>query len=368
MSIIAPCKGRDDELEQNLKALFRQDHPDFEILLAVASEDDPAREVIDKVISANPGVKSRIVVAGPSSGRSQKINNLLAAIRLIDEQIKDQDSQVLVFFDSDARPRENWLRSLIGPLSEPEVAVTTGYRWYLPLEPNCPSRFWAVLLSAWNAAVATTLGDHGRNFAWGGSTAIRLETFRRIHVADRWQSALSDDYAMTTAVQQSGLKIRFVPQCLLVTREDPSFLSLLEFTTRQMIITRVYRPRAWWVGMISYLLFNLGFWASVALIPVTSRVTAFANNPPSSFAVMVALTALIYLLGCGKGLTRVLGALKALPEFASEIKSLWWAYCIAWPLVSLVFLYNFLRSAVTRRIVWRGVRYEMRSPSETIVL
>jgi ceramide glucosyltransferase len=388
VSIIAPCKGRDSGFEENIAALFRQGYPDFEILFAIAEGNDPAREVIETVMAQHQGVHSKLIVAGSSSGRSEKINNLLAALDEVNERHPTGEERVFVFFDSDARPRTDWLRSLVEPLMNPEVGAATGYRWYLPdldggrdkALHRSSGGFWSALLSAWNGTVATTLGDHVRNFAWGGSTAIAKHTFDRIGVAERWKTSASDDYALTAAVQQAGLKIRFVPRCLLVTREQASFRSLIEFTTRQVIITRVYRPRAWWVGLVSYALFNLGFWSSLGRIgaAIASRwAVAFARllalglqgaGPPTSMWIVTVLTALIYVLGCAKGLTRLFGVLRALPEFTSEIKRLWWAYCLAWPVVSLVFLYNFLRSATTRRIMWRGVRYELRSPSETIIL
>jgi len=37
------------------------------------------------------------------------------------------------------------------------------------------------------------------------------------------------------------------------------------------------------------------------------------------------------------------------------------------PLVSLVYLYNLIASARTNRVVWRGIGYEMVSPSKTVI-
>jgi hypothetical protein len=51
-----------------------------------------------------------------------------------------------------------------------------------------------------------------------------------------------------------------------------------------------------------------------------------------------------------------------------EIIRLWWMYCLLWPLAALLFLYNFIRSSMTRKIKWRGINYEMRSAEETVVI
>ena len=49
-SIIAPCKGLDQDLEKNLKALFDQDFPHYEIIFVVDSETDEAIPVIQKLL------------------------------------------------------------------------------------------------------------------------------------------------------------------------------------------------------------------------------------------------------------------------------------------------------------------------------
>jgi ceramide glucosyltransferase len=296
--------------------------------------------------------KAQVCIAGEHNGRSEKVNNLLCAL----ETVAD-DSQVLVFVDSDTRVAEHWLGSLVAPLVDERNAATTGYRWYLPERGG----FFAAMLSAWNGSVATSLGDHKRNFAWGGSTAILKETFERLKVRDAWANALSDDYALTNALQKNGQQIKFVPRCLTVSVADATLRSLLEFTTRQVIITRVYNQRLWWVGMISQTLFNAGFFGGLIFAAMQ-----MATAKPS--LLMFSLLAIIYLLGSAKGVLRLLAAREMLPQAKSEITSLWWIYCLLWVLVSPLYLFNFIQSATTRRILWRGVLYEMRSPEETIVI
>jgi ceramide glucosyltransferase len=351
-AIIAPCKGVDHELAENLAALCRQDYTDYEIIFVIASPDDPARPLIEKVVANHTRVKTRLVIAKENVGRSEKVNNLLCALDEI-----SPDTAALVFVDSDARVRRDWLRQLVAPLADERVGAATGYRWYLPARPA----FWSAILSAWNGSVATTLGDGKSNFAWGGSTAILRKTFDTAGVRARWQSAASDDYALTRAVEDAGLRIVFEPRCLLVSRENLGLRELLEFTTRQIIITRVYRPRAWWVGIISQAIFCAVFFGGLA--------TVFISALQSSLSIItVAALAVIYLLGSAKGVLRTVAASSALAGCRDQIIRLWWAYCLLWPLVSLVFFYNFARSAMTRRITWRGVRYELRSPTETVII
>lgn len=351
-TIIAPCKGVERDLEENLDALFMQDYPDYEIVFAIASKEDTARPVIEKVMAKHPQAASRLIIANPDNRRSEKISNLLSALDSL-----GAESGALVFVDSDARAHRGWLRALVAPLADSRVGAATGYRWYLPRRAG----LWPALLSAWNGSVATTLGNHGRNFAWGGATAIMRETFERTGIRHRWQTALSDDYALTRAIEDAQLRISFAPRCLMLTREDVGFGRLLEFTTRQVIITKVYRPRMWWVGLISNSLFAAVCFAGIAL--VLSRALR-----ADSAAMPLAMLATIYALGSLKGALRLFAVREALPSARGEIMRLWWMFCLLWPLVSLIFLYNFIKSATTRQIYWRGVHYEMRSPTDTIII
>ena len=345
-TIIAPCKGLDEDLESNVAALLKQDYPDYEVLFVVASEEDSAASVIKESLRRKPAASARLLIAGTSNQRSDKVHSLLHAIDNI-----SKETEVIAFVDSDALVTEIWLRRLVSELLSENIGATTGYRWYLPVSGG----FWSAVLSAWNGAIATTLGDHNRNFAWGGSTAIRRETFERTGIRDRWQCALSDDYTLTSAIRNAGLKIKFLPESVVISRAHCSLRELLSFTTRQVIITRVYDQTRWLTAFISHALFNVAFFGGLILL------LSGAGNLPVAGSL-----SLIYLLGSLKGALRLQAATELLPQARNELRKLWWMYVLLWPVVSVVFLINFLVSATTRRIVWRGVEYEMKSDRETV--
>ena len=55
---------------------------------------------------------------------------------------------------------------------------------------------------------------------------------------------MSDDFAMTYALEKAGKPALFCPECLAATLHPWTGKSLQEFTNRQMIITRVYSSAA----------------------------------------------------------------------------------------------------------------------------
>src|SRR5262249_49804017 len=61
-ALIAPCKGLDSDLRTNLRALFVQRCPRYELCFVVEAEEDPAAVVIRELIAENPQVPSRLVI------------------------------------------------------------------------------------------------------------------------------------------------------------------------------------------------------------------------------------------------------------------------------------------------------------------
>lgn len=354
-SIIAPCRGLDQGLRENLRALFLQDYPSYEIIFVSDNVDDPALAVVEELRGEFYGPeypKTRITVAGLAEESGQKVHNLIAAVLE-----SSPESEVLVFVDTDARVASHWLRSLVAPLADENGGAATGYRWFVPVRGGLASR----LRSVWNASIASALGGRlDKNFCWGGSTAIRRATFERLNMIERWRGALSDDFALTRALQSAQLPIHFVPACLTTSLEDCTFTELLEFTTRQMKITRVYATHLWKAVLISGLLFVLTFFGGIALVGARAALGL-------SYAWPLALITATYLLGVWKAWLRWRAVNLVLVSHRSLLRRDAFAQLFLWPLATAVFLYNALAASFSRRINWRGITYELRSPTETVI-
>jgi ceramide glucosyltransferase len=247
--IFCPCKGTDSEFEKNIQSILNQDYRDYEARFIVESKNDPAYAVLQTL-----GV--HVLIAGRATSCGQKVHNLAYAVA------HAPPADVYVFCDSDARFPRNWLSTLLAPLDA--TNITSGYRWYVA----DGFHFSTLMRSAWNASSVGILGDHNRNFAWGGSTAMRCETFDRLNILDAWRGSVSDDYAITRAAERNRVRIVFVPECLVPSYGKCTFGELLEFTTRQIIITRVYHPALWRVGFLGHVIFNAAFWTLLLLHPV----------------------------------------------------------------------------------------------------
>jgi len=355
-TVLVPCRGVDDGLKENIDAIFAQDYPAFEIIFVTDRADDPALAIIDaarRSFTGESGPTMRFAVSGPATGCGQKVHNLRTGVAAADPH-----SEVFVFVDTDARPAANWLQSLIGPLQDPALGATTGYRWFVPVRGGLASH----LRSVWNAAIASALGESvEKNFCWGGSTAIRRETFYARKVFDYWRGTVSDDFALTRALQEGELPIKFVPQCLTASFEDCSARELIEFTTRQLKITRAYAAHLWRGVLIGSILFVLVFFGGIVLV----LVRAWRGL---SFATPLVLLLIILALGSMKSHLRLRAVANVIPDQRMQSFGTTLAHLTLWPLASVLYLYNALAAAVSRRITWRGISYELKSPNETVIL
>ena len=347
-TVIVPCKGDEEGLEENLAPLLAQNYPHYEIIFVVDDADDPAVATIEKLISApRQARESKLVVAPKTVNSGQKVENIREAVLHADPR-----SEIFVFADSDVRPAEDWLRHLVAPLQHENVGAATGYRWFISDKMS----FAGELRSAWNASITSALGPNVKsNFCWGGSMAIRRDVFDGLGIRKGLEGTLSDDFAVTRFLNEAGLEIRHVPQALTRSHGECTFSECLEFTTRQMKITRVYRRHLW---LMSF--FGSGLFTFVMLTAFMIAVSSGQNTPLVGVAIVTLL--LVSILSIGKAWLR----LKAVQLVIPEAKKQFLPQLTLWLLAPSLFLYNSFCALFSRRMTWRGITYELVSEKETL--
>ncbi len=351
VAVLCPCKGIEPGLERNLITLTEFERQTYEIFFILASDKDPARSIIERV-TKNSRMKAHVVIAGNPVNCGEKVNNLRAAVEQLPEEF-----EVLVFADSDGRPGRFWLHRLVAPLGNPAIGATTTMRWFIPNRANFPT----ALLAAWNAPVVTMLGEKGKNFCWGGGTAIRRSIFEQSSVLEEWKNSVSDDYSLTRALERIGRRIVFLPECITLSYVETDLEGLLEFTNRQILITRVYAERVWGLAALTHLVYCL----TIVLGGILIMGELLAQRPV--FHIMT-LTFLPLLLSVIRGALRLIGVTEALPAARSQIMGQAWIYLLLTLFVPFLYVANFVNSLVTRKIHWRGVAYELVSPQQTRVI
>jgi ceramide glucosyltransferase len=345
VSILAPCRGVDDQFVAYVQGLLTQKYSRYEVLFLVESTIDPAWHMLNRLLADVSGVRAALVVTGMAEGRSQKIHNLLVGL----EHVAPETS-ILAFVDSDVQLHPYWLETLVTPLDDAAVGATSGYRWYAPR----PGSMAGSLRSAWNAATLILMAHPRYGFAWGGSSAIQRDVFDKLRVRDAWSSGLSDDLLLTQAVRGAGLKISFVAACLVPTFEPCTWRQLLEWTNRQTCIARVHVP------------YSLGLALLVHLISIALGVLGVVALATSQWVAAGLLLSYWVISGFGS-LAVCRAAHQRLSAHGFTIAQHAWAHALWTPAVIALALTNIAVSLTTRTITWRGISYTMLSPQHVVV-
>ncbi|MDQ1468810.1 MAG: ceramide glucosyltransferase [Bryobacterales bacterium] len=200
VTVMRPLSGAADNTEANLRSVFRQDYPDFEVLLSVHEKTDPAAAVAERVMADFPNVPSRLIVAGVSPLPNAKVWSL----RALWPEARHEN---IVMADSDIRWESDCLRVVISELSQPEVAlVTCPYR--AAGGPSLWSRVESLGLNTdFLAGMLTQRMLNGMDFAIGCTIATRHSELESIGGLEHLQRYLAEDFMMGNLMRERGRKV-----------------------------------------------------------------------------------------------------------------------------------------------------------------
>lgn len=344
VALFAPCKGLDIDLEDNLRALFRQDYDDYELTFIVESADDPAYAAIRRAMADHPWVPACLVVAGRAVDCGQKVHNLRVATRHLSYRVK-----YLAFVDSDARPRPEWLRAMISRLDEPGLGAVTGYRWFTPDKASIAN----ALVYSMNCDVLSLLTRSSHYLIWGGSWAIRRDVFDAIGMRRAWKGTLSDDLVASRLMREAKLEVRFEPACVVASPLEESLGHALSFIRRQYLIARLYTFDWWFFSLLAATFSNL-IWLGNLAVLLLSLVT----GSPSPW-IPLGIGAVLYGVTVYRGALRQSLVKTYFPHWEKASKRTQAFDIWANPLVELAHWIGVASAVVGRRIRWRGICYDV---------
>jgi ceramide glucosyltransferase len=248
ISLLKPLCGLDEGLEENLRSYFRQDYPEFEILLAVRQADDPAVAVAEKLRAEFPGVPARLIVTGEPPYPNAKVFAL-------DRMLAEARHDLLVMTDSDTRAlTPGMLRLLAAEFQDPHLGLTT-----------CPYRavpgrsVWSVLEAVgmnteFLAGLLMARMIEGMKFGVGPAMAARRETILGIGGFEGLKDYLAEDFVMGKLAAEAGWGTG-LSSCVIEHRIGAQrFRPNLEHRLRWARSTRRSRPAGYVWLVFTYLL------------------------------------------------------------------------------------------------------------------
>jgi hypothetical protein len=192
--------------------------------------------------------------------------------------------------------------------------------------------------------------------------AIRTAVFKELNIDKVWSKTISDDLSLSYTIKLAGFKVAFVPACLAASYEQIDWKGLLEFGRRQFLITKVSAVWTWITGFLGSI---LGVFGPI----LTAGIGIYALLAEVKFAYLyVCVPFLLLLMQFLQAILRQTMLGKMLMEEREQMKKArTFDICMFWPM-SYLFLIIMLTSVFGRTIHWRGIRYKLLGPTETVML
>lgn len=328
VSVLKAIRGVDFASYENYASFCKQDYPQYEILFGVNDANDPAVEVIERVIADHPNINISLFIGAEQIGANRKVNMLARLAR-------EAQYQMLSLTDGDVRVGPKYLREVAALFAETNTgAVTCFYRGVV--EKNLKAQLEAIGASSdLFAGVLVADWMEGITFALGASITTTKEWLAKIGGFEPIADMLADDYELGNRIAKSGGRVRLSREAVWTMYPAQTARSFWEHQVRWARTVRLCRPASY-VG----LLFTHGLpWAifAAALAPATWIGGLYLG------AYFVLRTGMAWMVGVwGVGDDALRGKLWLIPVRDAMQFVIW------------------LASFASNRVVWGGVEYRVK--------
>lgn len=245
VSVLKPVYGTNPQLYESLRSFCLQDYPKYEVIFGAHTADDPAIEVVNRLIAENPGLDLRLVVDETLAGPNRKAANLANIARTAKYDL-------FILADSDVRVDPDCIAAMAAPFDDKTVgAVASIYKGW-PAD-NTPSRFGALYLNDWFVPSVTVDVDlRGIDFVFGAMSAVRREALDAIGGFDMLAGCLAEDFSMGRFVARRGWRVVLSPYACDTVVAEPSFASMFQHEVRWHRSERACRPFDQFMAVVTW--------------------------------------------------------------------------------------------------------------------
>lgn len=246
VTVLKPLHGVEPGLEHALASFLSQDYAaPVQIVFGLQRPDDPAHGVVARLKERFPERDIALVSNPASHGHNAKVSNLL-------NMMAEARHGVLVIADSDIAVGPDYLKSVVGALSQPGVGgVSCLYRgegW-----AGGWSRLAAMGVSYQFLANASTgIGLGMAHPCFGSTIALTRATLEQIGGLKAFADLLADDYEIGRAVRETGQTLAYPPLTVAHGNTETSPGELIAHELRWARTIRVIDPAGHWGSFITH--------------------------------------------------------------------------------------------------------------------
>lgn len=350
VSVFMPVRGADPHLPQAIQSLLEQDYPNFDVRIIVDSSQDEAWEVVQRTVR---DLQTDRVTISELKQRRPTCSLVCNALLQFVEEVGDE-SDLITLCASDMVVAKNWMREMVAAMADPGVGTTMGNRWYMASTAG-----WGTLVRyLWNVIGNVNMWQN--QILWGGTVCLRVKDIHRAELPALWAASMVEDVPLRHALGRIGLRLQYVPELIVVNREEIPLRQCIGFLTRQMFWTHTYATNTVVFTALAALVAPTTI-ALMVLLPLGIMLGQPAATGWSAVAlfcqIAVAITTVVSLE------TRVRRMMRRRGEVVTPIPpALFWKLPFGILLAQLVVCYSILVSRFLRRISWRGVTYQIDGP------
>jgi ceramide glucosyltransferase len=327
VTLLKPVRGLERNQRANLRSACMQDYPYYQVVFSAQDPADPVIPLLKEIQKEFGTERVTVVIESFNVGPNGKINNLIGAF----SQVRND---VLVISDSDVYLRPDYLKTIIAPLSDPEVGyVCTLYkavgakRWFEKME-----------LLTFNAdftpSVVFAEVTGASRFCLGASLAFRRSSLEEMGGFESLSDYLVEDYEIGRRIWSSGKNPALVPYFVEITVDCKDFTQWWNHQVYWDQNTRAAQPAGFFASILTrsipfalvFVMLRLGDLAGLAVLA-------------GAMCLRIATSGAIMLWG---------------QQDYEGLKSLWLL-----PLRDMAALVSWVLSFTKRTVIWRGSEFTL---------
>jgi ceramide glucosyltransferase len=256
ISILKPLKGMDSETEKCLKSWLEQEYPgEAEIFFGLASVNDPARRLVEKLLAEKSKIPAQFVLCDPILGSNAKVSSLC-------HMMKQAGGEIIIVSDDDVLIPPRFLENLVRHFHKSrEIGLVNCFYFLKP--KNWAMQFEAIAVNAdfWTQ-VLQGLMLKPMDFALGAVMATRREALEKIGGFEYLLEYLADDYQLGNQIARSGAKLQLASIPVECRSEPLSARQVWNHQLRWARTIRVCQPVPYFFSIIS----NPTLWTLAAMV------------------------------------------------------------------------------------------------------
>jgi ceramide glucosyltransferase len=263
VTVLKPLKGPGIELYENLASFCRQDYPaPVQVVFGVADPTDPAVAVVQRVKRDFPHLDVTLAI-GEGQGSNRKVANLR-------QMMRHAKHRVLVMSDSDIRVRPDYLRTMVAPLDDPAVGLTTCL--YRGRYFGLPSLVESLFINTDFIPMVLTVSLIPLRWGYGASIAFKREALDAIGGFGPIADHLADDHELGGRIFEAGWKLVLLPYVVETMLDSATFADVWRHQLRWARTYRVCQPAGWFASVVTH----ATLWGLVSLLALRGSPLGWA--------------------------------------------------------------------------------------------